>query len=152
MKKIICLLMLTIFTACIFTGCTEKPFSFKEPMSEIESVEIVLAESSLEYTIVKTLSQQEVDAFIEAFSEIEFRRYLGDPPGLRGDAIKITYESGIYVMIDDFATEYVEDGRRQYLHKSCGKEAFADLLEQFSTSGNMQLRIWPDGKKTAVRL
>lgn len=135
MKKTICLLMLTIFTACIFTGCTEKPFSFKEPMSEIESVEIVSAESSLEYTIVKTLSQQEVDAFIEAFSEIEFRRYLGDPPGLRGDAIKITYESGIYVMIDDFATEYVEDGRRQYLHKSCGKEAFTDLLEQFSTSG-----------------
>ena len=53
-------------------GCGGNPYSFKEPIDEIESIEIVSAENSLEFTVLKTLSEEEQEDFLE-----RFHKYLG---------------------------------------------------------------------------
>lgn len=132
MKKLTLILILTAFVLFALTSCRAKPYSFIEPIDEIESIEIVSAESSLEYTVIKTLSEAEKEDFLEQFQKIKFRKYLGDPPKLYGDAIKITYRSGIYEMICSFTAEYVENGVVQYLWKSCDDEKeFNNLIHHF---------------------
>ena len=58
-------------------GCGGNPYSFKEPIDEIESIEIASAENSLEFTVLKTLSEEEQEDFLERFQTIEFHKYLG---------------------------------------------------------------------------
>lgn len=58
-------------------GCGGNPYSFKEPIDEIESIEIVSAENSLEFTVLKTLSGEEQEDFLERFQTREFHKYLG---------------------------------------------------------------------------
>ena len=60
-------------------GCGGNPYSFKEPIDEIESIEIVSAENSLEFTVLKTLSEEEKEDFLERFQTMEFHKYLGVP-------------------------------------------------------------------------
>jgi len=58
-------------------GCGGNSYSFKEPIDEIESIEIVSAENSLEFTVLKTLSEEEKEDFLERFQTMEFHKYLG---------------------------------------------------------------------------
>ena len=58
-------------------GCGGNSYSFKEPIDEIESIEIVSAENSLEFTVLKTLSEEEQEDFLERFQTREFHKYLG---------------------------------------------------------------------------
>ena len=113
------------------TSCNAEPYSFKEPFDEIESIEIVWAENSLEFTVTKTLSETEKKDFLEKFQAIKFYQYLGDPPNLYGDAIKITYSNGDYEMICSYTAEYVEDGVIQFLWESCDEEDFNELINNF---------------------
>ena len=84
----------------LFTGCGGQTYSLKQATDEIESIEIVSAESSLEYTVIKTLSDTEKQDFIEQFQHIEFSSYIwGDPMSVNGNAVKITYSNGDYEMI-----------------------------------------------------
>ena len=131
MKK---LLFITLFLLVLltFTSCGEKTYLFKNSVDEIESIEIVSAENSLEFTVTKTLSETEKEDFLEQFQGIKFYKYLGDPPGVHGDAIKINYQSGVYEMINYFSAEYVEDGVVQFLWKRCDEKDFNELLEIFS--------------------
>lgn len=134
MKKAALIITFTVFVLLAFTGCTGKPFVFKEPVEEIESIEIVSAENSLEFTVLKTLSEAERKEFLEQFQLLKFHKiFFGDPVRLHGDSIRITYKSGIYEMICPFSVEYVEDGVIQYRLRYCDdKEAFKELLNRFS--------------------
>ena len=131
MKRILLFISLSLLVLFAFTSCGENSYSFKESIDEIESIEIVSAEDSLEFTVVKTLSETEKEDFLEQFQTIQFQKYLGDPPKLRGDSIKITYQSGVYEMICSYSAEYVENGVRQFLWKSCDEEVFTALLAEF---------------------
>lgn len=131
MKKILLFIILSSLMMVFLTSCSAKSYSFKESIDEIESIEIVSAENSLEFTVLKTLSEEEKEGFLEQFQMLKFNNYLGDPPSVHGEAIKITYQSGIYEMICSFGAEYVEDGKIQYLWKSCDKTDFNELLDSF---------------------
>lgn len=133
MRKILLPIILLLLILVTLTGCCRDSYSFKEPIDEIESIEIVSAENSLEFTIVKTLSEEERKDFLEQFQAMEFHKYLGDPTDLYGDAIKITYQSGIYEMICPFGAEYVEYGIIQYRWRSCDEDEFNKLLNNFLT-------------------
>ena len=130
-KTILPLVILSSLVLIALIGCSGTTYPFKEPIDEIQSIEIVSAENSLDYTVIKTLSETEKGAFLEEFQKVEFRKYLGDPPGVHGDAIRITYQSGVYEMICYFASEYVVDGRGFFHGRSCGEKAFEELLETF---------------------
>lgn len=131
MKKMLLFISFSVLIMVSLTSCRAKPYSFKEPIDEIERIEIVSAESSLEFTVIKTLSETEEKDFLEEFQKLNFKRYLGDPSGVHGDAIKITYRSGLYEMICFFTAEYVENGKIQFLWKSCDEKVFNDLLASF---------------------
>ena len=131
MKKILLSIILFSFVLLSLTSCSGNPYSFRESIDEIETIEIVSAENSLEFTVVKTLSETEKEDFLEQFQAIKFYKYFGDPPELYGDSIKITYSNGDYEMICSYTAEYVENGVRQFLWKSCDEKVFNDLLNEF---------------------
>lgn len=64
------------------TSCSGNPYPFIESTDEIVSIEIVSAESSLEFTVLKTLSEEERKDFLEQFQSMDFYKYLGDPSGV----------------------------------------------------------------------
>ncbi len=131
MKRI--LLVGWILTVLLsFTGCGEKPYEFENPVDEIESIEIVFAENSLEFTVVKTLSETEKNDFIEKFQKIEFDRYIiGDPFSVYGNAVKISYQNGDYEMVCHYWADYVKNGEIHFLWKNCDEKEFNELLNSF---------------------
>lgn len=131
MKKFLLFISLNLLIMIILTSCSAKPYSFKEPVDEIESIEIVSAENSLEFTVIKTLSKTEKEDFLKQFQGIKFNKYLGDPPAVHGDAIKINYQSGVYEMICYYSAEYVENGVTHFLWKRCNEADFNELLYSF---------------------
>lgn len=131
MKKVLSFILLSSLILVAFTGCSKEPYPFKEPINEIDSVEIVSAENSLNYTVIKTLSETEKNNFLEQFQKIKFQQYLGDPPGVHGNSIKITYQSGVYEIICYYSAEYVEDGVPHFLWEYCDEEDFNKLISNF---------------------
>ncbi|MBQ4283929.1 MAG: hypothetical protein IJB96_08395 [Lachnospira sp.] len=131
MRKVlmIILMILSVFTV---TGCDSSPFSFRQSVEEVESIEIVSAESSLQFTSIKLLSDEEKKEFLEQLQLIEFVKYIGDPPKLSGDAIKINYRDGAYEMICAYTVEYVEEGKIQYRWRSCSEKDFVSIFNKFS--------------------
>lgn len=130
MKKA-AVVVLTVLVLISLSNCKGKSISFKEPVDEVESIEIVSAESSLEFTVLKTLSEKEEKALLNKLQHIEFHKYFGDPPKLRGDSIRITYQSGAYEMICFYTAEYVENGEIQFLWERCNEKEFNELIENF---------------------
>lgn len=131
MKKKLLFISLFSLIVIFLTSCIGNLYSFKEPIDEIESIEIVSAENSLDFTVIKTLSETEKEDFLEQFQEIKFYKYLGDPPAVHGEAIKINYKNGVYEMICYYSAEYVEDGVIHFLWKRCNEEEFNKLRNNF---------------------
>ena len=128
--KTLLIILFSLVLVCL-TGCVGREYPFKEPIDEIESIEIVWAENSLEFTVIKTLSEEEKKDFLEQFQAIEFYGSFGDPINLYGDSIKITYKNGTYEMVCFYTAEYVEDGEIHFLWESCDEEEFNALLNSF---------------------
>ena len=128
--KRLLIILFSLVLVCL-TGCVGREYPFKEPIDEIESIEIVWAENSLEFTVIKTLSEEEKKDFLEQFQAIEFYGYFGDPDNLYGDSIKITYKNGTYEMVCSYTAEYVEDGEIHFLWESCDEEEFNALVNSF---------------------
>lgn len=131
MKKILQLISLCLIIIIFLSSCNETPYLFKESIDEIDTIEIVSAENSLEFTVIKTLSETEKECFLEQFQEIKFYKYIGDPSSVYGNVIKINYQSGAYEMICFFSAEYVEDGVAQFLFKRCNEEEYNKLINNF---------------------
>lgn len=132
MKRTFSVVILFLLVLVTLTGCSGNSYFFEEPVEEIHSIEIVSAESSLEYTVLKTLSETEKEDFVEQFLKIEFYNYyIGDPMSVNGNAVKIAYANGNYEMICPYWSEYVKDGVIQYRWKNCNKNKFNELLNKF---------------------
>ena len=131
MKKLLSIASF-LLVLLIFTGCSEKTYLFKNSIDEIESIEIVSAENSLEFTVIKTLSETEKNDFLEQFQVMKFDSYyVGDPTSINGNAVKITYQNGDYEMICHYWAEYVKNGEVYFVRKSCDEEDFNKLLNNF---------------------
>ncbi|MBE6904628.1 MAG: hypothetical protein E7480_08510 [Ruminococcaceae bacterium] len=131
MKKIL-FIACALFSLLSFTSCSEKTYSLRNPVDEIESIEIVFAENSLEFTVTKTLSEEEREAFFEQFQKIEFENYfLGDPMLVNGNSVKITYQNGDYEMICYRWAEYVKNGEIYFVRKHCDEKTFNELINSF---------------------
>lgn len=132
MKKVFINITLFVLALLMFTGCGATTYSFKESVDEIESIEIVSAENSLEFTVTKTLSETEKNDFLEQFQVMKFDNYyVGDPMSINGNAVKITYQNGDYEMICHYWAEYVKNGEVYFVRKSCDEEDFNKLLNNF---------------------
>ena len=122
MKKIL-FVGWVLFVLLYFTSCSEKTYALKNSVEQIESIEIVSAENSLEFTVTKTLSETEENDFLEKFQTIKFDSYfVGDPMSVNGNAVKITYQNGDYEMICYYWAEYVKNGEVYFVRKSCDEK------------------------------
>lgn len=131
MKKIV-FITLFVLVLLVFTGCGKEAYSFQYHVNEIKSIEIVSAENSLEFTIIKTLSETEKNDFLKQFQTIQFNSYyVGDPLSVNGNAVKVTYQNGTYEMICYYWAEYVENGLVYSVRKSCSEKDFNELLNRF---------------------
>ena len=132
MKKALLSITSFLLVLIILTSCSGAPYSFKNSIDEIESIEIVSAESSLDFTVIKTLSEAEKNDFFERFNTIPFHSYyIGDPMSIAGNAVKITYQNGDYEVVCYYWAEYVKNGEIYFVWKSCDEEIFNELLESF---------------------
>ena len=75
MRKKLLPIILFLLILVTLTSCRGDSYSFKEPIDEIESIEIVSAESSLEFTVTKALTETEKEDFFEQFQGIKFYKY-----------------------------------------------------------------------------
>ena len=122
-----------LLTTLILIGCTAETYDFRNPEDEIESVEIVTAESSLDYKAIKTISETEIEEFMDRFVEIGFNTYyVGDPMSVYGTAVRIVYSDGSYEMVCPHWSEYVENGVVYPVRRSCDENEFAELIDRFS--------------------
>ena len=133
MKKI----FLLFFCLILLTGCSSKPYEFEKSIDEIQSIEIVSAVDGLNYTVLKTLSEEEKKVFLEQFAKIEFDKYIGDPPGVHGNSIKINYSNDEYEIITWFDSEYVKNGESFFRGKDCDEKEFNELLNGFLSEDEM---------------
>ena len=125
-------LIISLLCLLILTGCSSPTYSFKKSLKEIESIEIVYAESSLQFTIIKKLSEMEKNNFLEGFQKIKFNNYyMGDPMSVYGNSVKVTYQNGDYEMICYNWAEYVKNGETYFIRKNCNEKEFNDLLNNF---------------------
>ena len=132
MKRILVAVILFLLVLVPLTSCRGDSYSFNEPIDEIESIEIVSAKNSLEFTVLKTLSEAEKENFLKEFQKIKFSNYyIGDPMSVYGNAVKIVYKNGDYEMICSDWSEYVKDGTIHFLFKYCDEEDFNKLLDKF---------------------
>ena len=126
------LVSLILLVLLFFLGCNKKTYEFKNPVDKIKSIEIVSAENSFEFTIIKTLSEIEKNDFIKKFQMIKFDSYfVGDPMSLNGNAVRITYQNGDYEMICFYWAEYVKNDEVFFVRKYCDKKEFNELLNYF---------------------
>ncbi len=131
MKKMLFVASL-LFALLILTGCSGKTYEFKKPVDEIESIQIVWAENSRDFTVTKTLSESETDDFLEQFQTLKFVScIIGDPSTVHGNSVRILYRNGDYEMICYYWAEYVKDGKVYPIRKSCNEEEFNKLLNTF---------------------
>lgn len=131
MKKLLFVSLILVILLSL-TGCGKKTYEFKNSVDKIESIEIVSAKNSLEYTVIKTLSKTEKIEFIEEFQTIKFSSYfVGDPMSVNGSAVKISYQNGDYEMVCYYWAEYVKNGEVYSVRKSCDKKEFNELLNSF---------------------
>lgn len=131
MKKIMLVIIFVSVVALSLSGCSTTPFPTRDSLDEIQSIEIVSAEDSFEYTVIKTLNEREIEEFMKKFKILSFKKYVGTPPAPHGNCIRIVYESGNYDMISYFSSEYVENGVRQFYWRSCDEDRFDELIEEF---------------------
>ena len=114
------------------TGCGKEKYSFQQSVDEIETIEIVSAENSLAFTVIKTLSETEKNEFLEQFQTIPFHTYyFGDPMTVYGNAVRIAYQNGDYEMICSYWAEYVKNGEIYFGWKNCDQKDFHELLDGF---------------------
>ena len=132
MKKLFCIALL-LLVSWMTSVCGEKTYySFIHPVDEIESVEIVSAENSLVFAVTKTLSETEKSDFLQQFQSMKFGTYyVGDPMGVHGKAVKLTYRNGDYEMICYFWAEYVKNSEIYFTWKHCDEAEFHALLDSF---------------------
>ena len=125
-------LFLVLVLVFLFTACREKTYVFKQPIDKIASVEIVSAKNSLEFSVIKELSQAEKNDYIERFQAVNFQNYLiGDPMSVSENAVKISYQNGDYEMICHYWSEYVRNGEVYFIRKSCDENEYNEILNDF---------------------
>jgi hypothetical protein len=73
MRKKLLPIILFLFILVTLTSCCRDSYSFKEPINEIENIEIVSAENSLAFTVIKTLSETEKKSFLNNFKLLNFK-------------------------------------------------------------------------------
>ncbi len=135
MKKKSLMIIILILTILLASGCGRRNFKFYDDEDAVERIEIVNVESDLNYTVLKTISNDDENRFINDLSKVSFNDYIfGDPMEVAGKAIKITYESGNYELICHYWSEYISGENTYFIWKNCSENDFEDLINKYQNT------------------
>ena len=116
----------------LISGCSQH-YEFEYDIEKVQNIEIVEAESAREYTVLKVLSIDEKQDFLDDFSKIKFGRNIGDPEFVvYGKAFKINYIDGTYEIICSKWAEYVTQEEIKEKNIYCSEEIFNELIKKYS--------------------
>lgn len=125
--------LLILLSLLLLTGCQPEAYELKEAAAAVTGIELVHAEDSRNFTVIKALSETERQDFLPQLQRLQTHSYmLGDPLSVSGDAIKITYENGNYEIICDCWAEYVTDGAVYFIRKNVDDAEFRQLWDTFA--------------------
>ncbi len=133
MKRVFVPILCAIMVVLLCTGCQYETVYYQESDSPIRCIEIVSANSSTDYGVLKTLSEDEMDSLLISLKKMPFikQAVILDPPTLSGNALVITYESGEYEMIAPSGWEKVKEGQVTYMWAYCNRKDFDPLIEAY---------------------
>lgn len=103
---------------CVFlSGCRTDFRYASDPATAVEIALLVLEKEELtleagEYTVLATLPEEQIAAFMADFSEVPCKRYLNDPSCFpQGQVVRITYADGCFDLLNrSSACPYMENG------------------------------------------
>ena len=129
------LLLIPLLAALwFFIGSSPGCYELRQSAGEIDRIELVTAEDSRQFTVVKTLSDAERADFLMQFLQLPFHTYLiGDPMSVHGNAVRIVYRNGDYEMICHHWAEYVTGDKMYFVRKNCGNTDFDHLWNRFAS-------------------
>ena len=141
MKRINIILFIISCLVIFATGCGKKQYPFMQSVSNIVKIEVIIMGeihdpyTKHEYTLIKALSLNENNKFIDDLKNIECKRMFGDPQTLTTghQGFKINYSNGEYEIIAYTAQGEHTNGK--YLSNGYylfDEEQFNDLLEKYS--------------------
>lgn len=146
LKRVVFILiaLAVIFAVCV-SSCircltTPIPYDFLHPLDEVLKVEIIYIEKedakglSLpeNYTIIKELSQEEQNDFLEKVLDLACYR-KGPPPhtSLIGYTIQIYYANGDMEFLCYSAVAYYTNGAIDFIRKYFLKDEFESLIYEY---------------------
>ncbi len=140
MKKAVYAILISVLAiVAVLVVCSlfsAHPYPYKKSKAEIISVEIVEAKSALDFTTVKTLSEEEMAEFFEVFDNTKFIKYMGTPTEVEGTSFRLIYAEGEYEIFSANSGDYVNNGVRYICRNVCKGDGFEKLLSLFDTDGS----------------
>ena len=131
MKKVVLFSLMVLVSFPLLTvGCAALPYSFAQKTDEIERIEIVSIDND-DCSIMTSIPEVSKEAFLDDFMRIHFRRYLGDPSALYGYVIRFVYKDGSYEMVSWFTSEYISNGKKQYILIGCNEAEYNAILDKW---------------------
>ncbi len=141
MKKISVVILIIGCLVIFATGCGKTEYPFKQATENIVKVEVIIMGeihdpyTKHEYKLIKELSFDDNNKFIDDLKNIECKRKFGDPQTLTTghQAFKINYSNGEYEIITYIAQGVHTNGK--YLsngYYGFDEEKFNDLVEKYS--------------------
>lgn len=138
MKKLF-LKVFVLLSTCICVACVHNvEYTYMNDESTIDSIQIVdlvdFKEENYEFVQEEICEIENIDEFIEEFSEIDCHVHYGDPVQLEAGVIvvKVVYENGDYELIDATAQLKRRQGVNHYGYRSFDREQFAELLKSYT--------------------
>ena len=140
MKRLLCFCALFCILIC---GCkTEETIykaSINQPIENITSIELLDSTDFSNPVVLYTLTEDELQPFLEEFLEIPFLAN-GPPPGTRYGplAVRLRYEDGYGDIIGIYANWYIspedEIMSKSYWYHAQNKSDFYDLFSKYVDS------------------
>jgi len=107
--------------------------AFVYQVSSIAEISFVEIDEANRITIITTLNQKEISAFLSDFSNLEIRKFWNDPVhNVQGYNIKIVFRNGDYHLVNDLCTVYCTDGKHKYLRQYYNRDTFKTLWEKYA--------------------
>ena len=126
---------LLVFTSCDKDRFSRRSFIYNQPKETITEIDIVYVWNR-DIEVLQTISEDEKEAFLNAFDQLIFAPYLlGEPMGIWGTCIRITYENGSYELVNSIWSEYYEHPGESgwFGWKYCTDEArFQELIDKYT--------------------
>jgi hypothetical protein len=129
---------MALFCIISLVGCAKSYYydckDMKETVEKVEIVEFVrLDDGASDITLLKTLSDEEVDVLLQELSLVEFTNIFGDPRGPLGITLKLYFKNESFQYINIRGTqEFDKQGNLlKHYNRGCSEIEWKNFISKF---------------------